>query len=249
MEDSLTIIIPVYNEEACLEPLFLAVTEFLNRAKFSIYVLFVNDGSTDNSADLIERLCYYDKRASFISLEHNSGLSTALKAGIDHCNTRFTGYMDADLQTSPADFGKLLEFIHEYDLVMGYRENRKDTVVKKLSSLIANSFRQWLLEDEIIDTGCPLKIMRTDIAKQMPFFKGMHRFIPDLVILLGGRVKQVPIQHFPRVAGKAKYTLVNRMVGPLIDAFVFRWMQRNFIHYSIKKLSHNIAQQHDELAR
>ncbi|QOI96501.1 MAG: glycosyltransferase family 2 protein [Flammeovirgaceae bacterium] len=249
MEDSLTIIIPVYNEEACLEPLFLAITEFLNRIKFSIHVLFVNDGSTDSSAERIEKICSIDSRYSFISLERNSGLSTALKAGIDHCNTKFIGYMDADLQTSPSDFEKLLEFKYEYELVMGYRENRKDTLVKRLSSLIANSFRQWLLEDEIIDTGCPLKIMRTDVAKQMPFFKGMHRFIPDMVILLGGRVKQVPIKHFPRVAGKAKYNLMNRMLGPLIDAFVFRWMQRNFIHYNIKKLSHEMAQEHDELAR
>lgn len=235
MGDSLTIIIPVYNEEACLGPLSVAIDRFLDQAPIPIKILFVDDGSTDRSAELIRQLCVNDARYALISLERNSGLSTALKAGIDCCTTPYVGYMDADLQTSPADFSTLLKFVGEYDLVMGYRENRRDTVVKRLSSTIANSFRQWLLEDEIIDTGCPLKIMRTDMARKMPFFKGMHRFIPDMVMLLGGKVKQLPVQHFPRIAGKAKYNLVNRLIGPLIDAFVFRWMQRNFIHYNIKK--------------
>lgn len=247
MGESLTILVPVYNEEDCIQPLFFVLNKFLDQAPISVRVLFINDGSRDNSAELIEKICRQDTRYSFITLERNSGLSTALKAGMDYCNTTFIGYMDADLQTSPADFPKLIEFMNAYDLVTGYRQNRKDTVVKRLSSFIANSFRQWLLEDEIIDTGCPLKIMRTDIAKQMPFFKGMHRFIPDMVILLGGKVKQVPIQHYPRYAGKAKYNLMNRMLGPLIDAFVFRWMQRNTIHYNIKKLSRQTTE-HGEFA-
>jgi glycosyltransferase involved in cell wall biosynthesis len=240
MEKSLTILVPVYNEEDCILPLALAMNRFLDEVNISVRVLFINDGSQDDSAKLIEIVCSRDSRYSFISLEGNNGLSTALKAGIDSCNTQFIGYIDADLQTTPSDFPKLIEFMNGYDLVTGFRKNRKDTVVKRLSSFIANSFRQWLLEDEIIDTGCPLKIMRADMAKKMPFFKGMHRFIPDMVILLGGKVKQVPIQHYPRYAGRAKYSLMNRMLGPLIDAFVFRWMQRNAIHYNIKKLSHNI---------
>jgi glycosyltransferase involved in cell wall biosynthesis len=164
-------------------------------------------------------------------------LSTALKAGIDYCKTPFIGYIDADLQTSPEDFSKLLEFIQHYDLVIGYRENRKDTSVKRASSYVANCFRQWLLKDTIIDTGCPLKIIKSDIAKKMPFFKGMHRFIPNMVVLLGGKVKQVPIRHFPRYAGTPKYNLMNRLIGPLVDALVFRWMQRNFINYRMKSMS------------
>jgi hypothetical protein len=92
-----------------------------------------------------------------------------------------------------------------------------------------------MLEDDIIDNCCPLKIMRTDIARQMPFFKGMHRFIPDMVIMLGGTIKQVPVHHYSRYAGKAKYNLANRLLGPFIDTLVFRWMQRNTIHYDIRK--------------
>lgn len=237
MERFLTILIPVYNEEDCISPLYFKMNKFLDQAGFPVCVLFINDGSSDNSGELIEKVCRQDSRYTFISLGRNGGLSTALKAGIDHCSTPFIGYMDADLQTSPDDFPKLVEFMSEFDLITGYRMNRKDTVVKTLSSFIANTFRQWLLKDDIIDTCCPLKIIRTEIASKMPFFKGMHRFIPDMVILLGGKVKQVPVQHYKRHAGKAKYSLLNRMLGPLIDAIVFRWMQRNIIHYHVKKMS------------
>jgi glycosyltransferase involved in cell wall biosynthesis len=233
MEESITILVPVFNEEACIDSLYEELANFLNKTTVPAFVLFVNDGSMDRSAELIERVCRMDRRFSAISLERNGGLSTALKAGIDQCKTGFIGYIDADLQTNPADFLKLMPFMYEFELVTGYRCNRKDTLVKRLSSRIANSFRQWLLDDNIIDICCPLKIIRADMAKQMPFFRGMHRFIPDIITLLGGRVKQVPVQHYPRFAGEAKYNLLNRMLGPLIDAFIFRWMQRNAIGYRI----------------
>lgn len=233
MDESITILVPVFNEEACIDPLYGELTKFLNKMTVPASVLFINDGSTDSSAELIEKVCRMDRRFSAISLEQNGGLSTALKAGIDQCKTGFIGYIDADLQTNPADFLKLMKYMHEYELVTGYRCNRKDTFVKRFSSRVANSFRQWLLDDNIIDICCPLKIIRTDIARQIPFFKGMHRFIPDVVTLLGGKVKQIPVQHYPRFAGMAKYNLVNRMLGALVDAFIFRWMQRNAIRYRI----------------
>lgn len=233
MEESITILVPVFNEEDCIEPLHDALTRFLESTRRQVFVLFIDDGSTDRSADIIEKVCRKDRRFSMVTLEKNGGLSTALKAGIDHCNTPYLGYIDADLQTDPADFSTLIEHMHDYDMVTGYRVNRKDTFTKRISSRIANSFRQWLLSDDIIDICCPLKLMRTDVAKQMPFFKGMHRFMPDMVTLLGGTVKQVPVRHYPRFAGTAKYNLMNRILGPLIDAFVFRWMQRNGIRYRI----------------
>lgn len=248
MEGSLTILVPVFNEEDCIPSFILRMNEFLDIAPLPSRVLFVNDGSTDGSAGLIKSACHHDTRYSAITLDRNRGLSTALKAGIDHCNSTFIGYIDADLQTSPADFLKLLEYACDYDLVTGYRVRRKDTVVKRASSLIANSFRRWLLEDNTIDNCCPLKVFRTEIARSMPFFNGMHRFIPNMVVLLNGSVKQVPVQHFPRFAGDAKYNLANRMVGPFVDSLIFRWMQRNIIRYSIKMLDHE-AVDHGELVR
>jgi dolichol-phosphate mannosyltransferase len=234
MNGSLTILIPVYNEEDCIQPLYTAMNTFLDQTTLSTNVMFIDDGSEDRSVEMIENVSNNDDRYSLLSLKKNYGLSTALKAGIDKCRSTFIGYMDSDLQTHPRDFQKLIDFIPEFDLVTGYRLERKDNGIKKLSSVLANSFRRWLLNDTIIDTGCPLKIIRTEIARQLPFFNGMHRFIPNMVILLGGRVKQVPISHYRRYAGKAKYTLANRMIGPIIDIVVFRWMQRNFIRYATK---------------
>lgn len=234
MNESLTIVIPVYNEARCLKPLAALLDAFLEKST-GITVLFVDDGSTDGSSNLIEEICDSDQRYAYICLERNCGLSTALKAGIDHCHTSLVGYMDADLQTHPSDLNNLLPFATHHELVIGYRINRKDTLTKRLTSHIANAFKRWLLGSDILDTGCPMKIMQTRIARQLIFFDGMHRFIPDMVFLLGGKVKQVPIQHYPRFAGKSKYNFRNRSVGPLIDALMFRWMQKRFIRYKLKE--------------
>jgi glycosyltransferase involved in cell wall biosynthesis len=232
-----TIIIPVFNEEACIGKLVEALDDFLVASPLATNVLFVDDGSTDSSLDLIKKYCAARKDFMYLSLQKNSGLSTALKAGIDYATADIVGYMDADLQTTPADFLKLLTYLPDYDLVMGYREKRKDSLIKKLSSRIANTVRKMLLHDNIIDTGCPLKVLKTTYARRLPFFKGIHRFFPNAVIMLGGRVKQVPVQHFQRYGGKPKYNLFNRLVGPFVDALVFRWMQRNYIRYEIKEAS------------
>ena len=229
----LTIIVPVYNEEENLSRLGVELSAFLNQSNTKAKVLFVNDGSTDYSASIIESICDNNEAFNFIHLKGNKGLSTALKAGIDLIDTRYTGYIDADLQTSPSDFEKLLEFIDQYDLVSGIRVNRQDSLVKKVSSSIANSIRRSVTKDGVSDTGCPLKIIRTDIAKRIPFFNGMHRFLAALVQLDGGIVKEVPVNHYQRLAGKSKYHLWNRIFGTMIDLCAFSWMKRNYIRYEI----------------
>ena len=247
MAESLTILVPVYNEEECIRPLVTMLDDFLTEPGLDTAILFINDGSTDNSARLIEDICRNDHRYSCLTLSRNYGLSTALKAGIDRCNTTFIGYIDADLQIDPSDFHKLIPYAQHYDLVTGYRLGRKDTVTKRLSSVIANAFKRWLLNSDIIDTGCPLKLIRTRIAQQMPFFNGMHRFIPDMVLLLGGVVKQVPIAHYSRFAGQSKFSLRNRFLGPVADALAFRWMQKKFIRYTVR--SEKITYQNQVVSR
>ena len=127
----------------------------------------------------------------------------------------------------------MLAEIGNYELVMGIRAGRKDSVFNKLQSRIANGFRRMMTHDGVSDTGCPLKMMHTDYAQRIPFFTGMHRFIPALILLQGGRVKQVPVRHFPRVAGVSKYHLWNRMVSPFVDCFAYRWMRKRYINYSV----------------
>ena len=170
---------------------------------------------------------------SFIELKKNGGLSTALKAGIDQVETKLTGYMDADLQTTPFDFDQLMEYTESFELVTGIRLHRKDGVTKRITSTIANAVRNLITHDQVSDTGCPLKILHTSTARRIPLFSGMHRFLPALVQLDGGNVKEVPVRHFQRVAGKSNYQLSNRLIGPLADLIAYIWIRKRYIRYEI----------------
>lgn len=230
---SLTIIVPVYNEIECLDRFCESMDAFLQQSPMPTQVLFVNDGSTDGSLKKIKEICSLKPNYSFISFDRNYGLSTAIKAGIDAADSTYIGYIDSDLQTSPLDFLLYFEHLPGYQMVNGIRARRKDTFVKKMSSKIANNFRRLMINDGIQDTCCPLKIMEATYARRIPFFDGMHRFLPALIQLQNGRVKQLPVQHFERYAGTAKYHLFNRLWGPLNDTFAFRWMRKRYINYSI----------------
>lgn len=229
----LTIIVPVYNEEGNIRRLEKELGNFLKIARISSCVLFVNDGSKDQSGKLLKNICHGHPDFYYLELAKNGGLSAAMKAGIDHCNSEFVGYIDADLQTTPEDFNLLLTHVEDYEMVMGIRTGRKDSFIKNMSSRIANGFRRSMTHDGVEDTGCPLKILRTDYAKRIPFFTGMHRFLPALIQLQNGKVKQMPVRHFPRMAGKSKYNLCNRLVGPFKDCFAYRWMKKRYINYEV----------------
>jgi glycosyltransferase involved in cell wall biosynthesis len=143
---TLTIIVPVYNEEDNLGRVGEALSAYL-RTRTEATVLFVNDGSTDRSAELIEALCAANPRFRFLHLQRNDGLSTALKAGLDHVVAPYAGYIDSDLQTSPEDFDALMAFAADHDLVTGVRVNRRDGLVKNASSRIANAIRRSITHD------------------------------------------------------------------------------------------------------
>jgi len=237
MKEGLTIIIPVFNEEDNLERVQKEMSDFIEIAKVDSQVLFVNDGSKDQSQKMIEKICKEHKNFNYLSFEDNRGLSAAIKAGIDHVETGLTGYIDADLQTSPEDFNILLDYIDNYELVTGVRADRKDSFVKNMSSKIANSIRRAFTNDGMDDTGCPLKIIKTSYAKRIPMFKGLHRFLPAMILLQEGRVIQIPVRHFPRIAGKANYGLWNRLLGPFMDCFAYLWMKKKYINYEVAKKS------------
>lgn len=229
-----TIIVPFYNEIENILHLEKKLGDYLNISTIDrTSVLFVNDGSTDGGGELVKEVCARNKNFFYLELKKNGGLSGALKAGIDHCDSKYVGYIDADLQTDPDDFNLLLKYIEEYSMVLGIRSKRKDSFVKKASSVIANGFRRMMTHDGVSDTGCPLKVMHTDYAKKIPMFTGMHRFLPALILMVGGTIKQIPVRHYPRTAGTAKYHLFNRLIGPLKDCFGFRWMKKRYIDYVI----------------
>lgn len=228
-----TIIIPVFNEMDNLYRVEKYLCEFIKNSLKQTEVLFVDDGSTDDSPAIIKEICERNERFHFIALVKNQGLSTALKAGFDHVKTPLLGYMDADLQTHPEDFNLLLREMDYFELVTGVRQGRKDSFVKNVSSRIANGIRRLFTHDKMDDTGCPLKVIKTEYAQKIPMFKGLHRFLPAMILLQNGRIKQVPVRHYARIAGKSKYHLWNRLAGPLQDCFAYAWMKKKYINYEV----------------
>lgn len=234
-EYKLTIVIPVYNEYDNLDRVAETFKNYFTKATLPSKVLFVNDGSKDKSLELIKKICEQDARFTYLNFTQNFGLSAAIKAGFDHVTTTYTGYIDADLQTDPEEFNLLTKYVNDYHLVTGNRnKDRKDSLVKNLSSKIANGIRRLFTKDGMDDTGCPLKIIHTSYAQRIPMFNGLHRFLPAMVLLQNGKIKQVDIKHYPRIAGKANFGLLNRLIGPLVDCFAYVWMKKKYINYQIK---------------
>ena len=233
----LTIVVPVYNEEDNLERVEKELSAFLPHSVVKTCVLFVNDGSTDGSLEMIRQVCGRQKDFFYLSLARNRGLSTAMKAGFDNTESQYVGYIDSDLQTDPEDFNLLLPWREEFALVTGIRAQRKDSMFKRLQSKIANGFRRSMTGDKATDTGCPLKVLQTKVAQRIPFFDGMHRFLPALVALEDGKMKELPVRHYPRTAGQSKYHLWNRLAGPFKDCFAYRWMKKRYIRYEVGEQS------------
>jgi glycosyltransferase involved in cell wall biosynthesis len=231
--DELTIIVPVFNEEESLPSFFIEMDKFIETSPVPSRVLFINDGSTDNSLRILKEKCSPNAYCTVLSLDKNYGLSVAIKAGFDHCQTALVGYIDADLQTHPSDFLSYFKHFPEYDMVNGIRAKRKDSFTKRISSKLGNGYRRLMINDAIQDSCCPLKILKISYAREMPFFIGMHRFLPALVQLQGGKVRQIPIAHSPRYAGTSKYHVLNRLVGPFFDTLAFRWMRSRYIRYKL----------------
>lgn len=235
MNYAFTIIVPLYNERENLPRLEERLGAYLQKSALRpACVLFVDDGSTDGGSTLLEEVCARHDDFFFLRFARNCGLSAALKAGFDVCSSPYVGYIDADLQTDPDDFDLLLPYAADFAMVTGIRTQRNDGFVKRVSSKIANGWRRMMTHDGVADTGCPLKVLQTATARKLPMFTGMHRFLPALVQMAGGTVKQVPVRHYPRVAGKAKYHLFNRLWGPFNDCFAYRWMKKRFIDYTIE---------------
>ncbi|MEH6408787.1 MAG: glycosyltransferase family 2 protein [Leeuwenhoekiella sp.] len=233
----LTIVVPVYNEAENLPRVEEAFIAYFKVASAKAKVLFVNDGSKDESQQIIEKICLNNPDFDFISFDKNYGLSAAIKAGFDYTKTELVGYIDSDLQTTPQDFNLLLNHIGEYDLVTGWRAERKDDFVKNMSSTVANNIRRAFTNDGMDDTGCPLKIIKTDFAQRIPMFRGLHRFLPAMILLQNGKVLQVPVKHFPRIAGEANFGVWNRLAGPLMDCFAYLWMKNKYINYNVARRS------------
>src|SRR2546425_6618423 len=193
-------------------------------------IIFVDDGSRDETVARITA----DPRTRVLRFEKNAGQSAAIFAGLQAVRSEVAVLIDGDLQNDPADIPRLLaEISRGADLVCGYRAQRKDTLVKRLTSWIANLVRSRFTKDGVRDTGCTLKAMRRECVSALVPFKGMHRFIPALVKAAGYRLVEIPVNHRPRRFGQSKYGLGNRALRATIDMFGVRWLLSRRLNYKI----------------
>lgn len=232
MPDTLvSLVIPVYNEAESLPALAAEIGSALEGLARPYEVLFVDDGSTDGSGRVLARLAAADRRIRVVRLARNQGQSPALAAGFRRARGEVVVTLDADLQNDPADIPRLLAELEAdgADLVSGVRTPRHDSWLRRVSSRIANRVRDRVIHDGVTDVGCSLKAYRAELLRGLPEFNGMHRFLPALVQMQGGRVREIPVSHRPRRYGEAKYGIGNRLWRGLADLAGVRWLQRRWI--------------------
>jgi dolichol-phosphate mannosyltransferase len=229
----LSIVIPIYNERENLVPLEEKLNESLASLDLDYEIILVDDGSRDGSAELIVKLQKHNPHLRLTRLTKNFGQSAAFMAGFRNANGKTIVTMDADLQNDPADIPLLLEKIGEYDVVCGWRHERNDPWVKKISSKIANAVRNQLSQESIADTGCSLKAFRRECFESLIMFNGMHRFFPTLMKMEGFTVTEVKVRHHSRLHGQSKYNIRNRLWSSWNDLLGVRWLKKRRLDYHI----------------
>jgi len=231
----LSVVIPVYNEEASLPLLWPELRSVLEGAAIDFEVLFVDDGSRDRSAEIIRALRDSDPRVRLVRLKTNAGETAATDAGLRAAQGRLVVTMDADLQNDPHDIPAFLRHLQQWDAVTGWRVNRGagDSTLRRLSSRIANGVRNWILADAIRDGGCTFRAFRRECLRGLVLYRGAHRFIPTLLKMRGYRVLEVPVRHRPRRFGQSKYGVLNRVFVATADLLVVRWMQSRMLRYEV----------------
>src|SRR5437870_10892504 len=224
-----SVIVPLFNEEESIAILQSELSAALKDLDYEI--ILVDDGSVDRTVERIESKA----NVRVIRFERNGGQCAAIDAGLEAAHGATVVLIDGDLQNDPADIPRLLaEIARGADLVCGYRAQRRDTLVKRLTSWIANAVRSRFTKDGVRDTGCTLKAMRRECGSALVPFKGMHRFNPALVTGAGYRLVEVPVNHRARKFGQSKYGLGNRALRATIDMFGVRWLLSRQLKYSVQ---------------
>ncbi|MDP3990736.1 MAG: glycosyltransferase family 2 protein [Candidatus Nealsonbacteria bacterium] len=210
----ISIVIPVYNEEENIKELFLKLERVLNGLNKTYEIIFIDDGSTDKTFDILKDLSKEDEKLKVIQFRRNFGKSVALTAGFEHVKGDFTITMDGDLQDDPEEIPNFLEKIKEgYDLIVGWKYERKDPIGKKIFSKIFNKLTAWLTGVKIHDSNCCFKVFRKEVVKNIKLHGELHRYIPALSYWQGYKVAEIKVKHYPRKHGKSKYGLMRLLKG------------------------------------
>jgi dolichol-phosphate mannosyltransferase len=231
----LSIVIPVYNEEDNLPLLWPELRDVLAPTGLRYEVIFVDDGSRDRSAEIIRSFRDEDPRVRLVRLKANAGETAATDAGFRTVRGRYVVSMDGDLQNDPRDIPGMLRHLDQWDAVTGWRVNRAagDSVLRRVSSRIANGVRNALSRETIKDSGCTFRAFRRECLHDLVLYRGFHRFIPTLLKMRGFRVLEVPVNHRPRRFGESKYGIGNRAFRAFVDLLVVRWMKDRLLRYEV----------------
>ena len=221
----ISIFLPVKDEEPNLVPLHAKLDEALQALGRSAEIIYVDDGSTDGSLNVLRQLARMDPRVRIVALRRNYGQTAAMAAGIDAASGKVLIPMDADLQNDPADIVRLLEKLDEgYDVVSGWRKNRQDKLItRKIPSMIANRVISWIGGVPLHDYGCSLKAYRRESLADVHLYGEMHRFIPIYASWAGAKVTEIPVEHHARTMGKTKYGL-SRTFKVIFDLMTIKFM-------------------------
>ena len=222
---TVSIVVPLYNEEENVEVLHERIMEVLTSNKIDYEIIYVDDGSDDNTLQLLDALQSRHKNILVLSLRRNFGQTAAFAAGFDFARGDIVITMDGDLQNDPKDIPRLLDAIKDYDLVSGWRKKRKDPfITRRLPSIIAN----WLISKvtgvRLHDYGCSLKAYRREVVKNLRLYGEMHRFIPAVASWYGVRLSEIETTHYPRLRGKSKYG-ISRTIRVLLDLITVKFLQ------------------------
>jgi dolichol-phosphate mannosyltransferase len=230
-----SVVLPVYNEEACIEGVLRELHGVLSGMGKTFEILAVNDGSSDRTRAVMVGLVQALPGLRVLTLIPNSGQSAAMGAGFRHARGEAVVAMDADGQNDPADIPALVAALSSCDVCCGYRMNRQDTWSKRIGSRFANAVRRAFLHDGIRDTGCSLKAFKRWVVRDLPMdLKGMHRFLPALALMRGARIEQAPVRHRARSAGVSKYTNMGRLARTISDLFAVSWMRSRHKRFEVR---------------
>ena len=225
----LSVILPCYNEEDSVAALTAELDAVLQRIDLSSEILFVDDASTDSTPSVLRDLASRYPRVRVVRHRCNCGESAAQATGFRHSRGHTLVTMDSDGQNDPADIPMLLALLEDADVVCGIRRQRMDDRVKRISSRLANGFRNAVTGETIADAGCTYRALRRGAVAELPVFNGMHRFLPTLLRIQGFRVVETPVHHRPRTAGVSKYGVGNRLWRGIVDCFAMRWWRRRAV--------------------
>ena len=223
MAPELSIVVPLYNEEDSIRPLYAAITHAVTPLGISFEIVFVDDGSRDATVPLADEIARSDPRVCLVKFRRNYGQTPAMAAGIAQASGDVIVTMDGDLQNDPTDIGSLLRKIDEgYDIVVGWRHDRQDKLIsRKIPSRIANALIAKVTGVPIKDNGCSLKAYRASLIKKIPLYSEMHRFIPAMASIAGPKIAEIKVQHHARQFGESKYGL-SRIYKVLLDMMVIK---------------------------